>query len=71
MKLTSIGLILGALGAIGLTRLLSSLLFGVKPTDPVTFTAVSALLSIVAFVAAYIPARRAMAVDAVVALRYE
>ena len=71
MKLTILGVLIGVLGGLGLTRLLSSLLFGVNPTDPLTFVGVSLILSAVAFVAAYIPTRRAMAVNPVIALRSE
>jgi putative ABC transport system permease protein len=71
LKLTLIGVAVGITGAFGLTRFLSSLLYGVKPSDPLTFTAVSLLLTAVALFASYIPARRASKVDPVVALRYE
>jgi predicted permease len=66
-----LGLGAGIIGALGFTRLLSSLLFGVNPTDPLTFIVVSLILSGVAALASYIPARRAMKVDPMVALRYE
>lgn len=66
-----VGLVLGVAGALALTRLLSSMLFGVKPADPLTYTAVALLLAAVAFAACYFPARRAMDVDPLVALRHE
>jgi len=71
VRLTLPGTVMGIAGAIALTRFLSSLLYGVKPTDPLTFVAVSLLLTAVALLACYIPARRAMRVDPVVALKYE
>jgi len=69
--LATIGVVVGLASAAVLTRFLSSLLFGVRPTDPVIFTGVSLILAAVSLVASYIPARRAARVDPIVALRYE
>jgi ABC-type antimicrobial peptide transport system permease subunit len=71
MSLALIGAAVGVAGAFATTRVMSSLLFGVLPTDLATFTAVVVVLVIVAFVACYIPARRATKVDPLIALRYE
>jgi predicted permease len=66
-----LGIVIGLAASFALTRALSSLLFGVSATDPLTFTAVAILLLFVALLACYIPARRAMRIDPVVALRYQ
>jgi putative ABC transport system permease protein len=71
LKLALAGAAIGFAGALALTRLMNGLLFQVSPTDPVTFIGVTALLTIVALAASYLPARRAMRVDPMIALRYE
>ena len=71
MMLALIGVIVGLAGALALTRVMSSLLFGVTERDPITFVAVAALLIVVAFISCFVPAHRATKVDPLVALRYE
>jgi ABC-type antimicrobial peptide transport system permease subunit len=70
-KMVLLGVGIGVAAALGLTRLMANLLFGVSTYDPLTFLAVAALLAIVALAACWIPARRAARVDPVIALRYE
>ena len=71
LLLAAIGIAIGLACAVAMTQLLASMLFGVKATDPLTYGAVIVLLASVAMLASYVPARRAMRVDPIVALRYE
>jgi ABC-type antimicrobial peptide transport system permease subunit len=71
MKLAAIGLVLGLGAAYGLNQFLGKLLFGVRATDPTTYVIVAVVLGSVAFIASYIPAKRAAKVDPIIALRYE
>jgi ABC-type antimicrobial peptide transport system permease subunit len=71
MALTAIGLGLGLIATLALTRIITTLLYGVSPTDPLILVAISALLAVVAFLACSISARKAIKVDPVIALREE
>jgi putative ABC transport system permease protein len=70
-RLVLVGLAIGLAASLAVTRFLGSMLYGITPTDPFTFTVVAAALILISMMACYIPARRAMHVDAMVALRYE
>jgi putative ABC transport system permease protein len=71
VRLAAVGVVVGVVGALGVTQFVKTLLYNVTPTDPASFTLVAAFLTIVATVASYVPARRAMAVDPIIALRNE
>lgn len=71
MTLTVIGIVIGLGGALALTRYLESMLFGLTALDPTTFVATTAVLALTAFAACWVPGRRAMKVEPMIALRYE
>jgi len=69
LVLVSIGLGLGVAGAVAITRVIRTFLWGITPTDPVTFMIVTAALALLALVACYVPSRRALKIDPIIALR--
>jgi putative ABC transport system permease protein len=71
LVLVSAGVVIGVLASLGLTRFIENMLFGVTPTDPLTFVMIVALLGLVALLACLIPAKRAMRVDPIVVLRHQ
>jgi ABC-type antimicrobial peptide transport system permease subunit len=71
LVLVIVGAVIGVLASFGLTRFIENMLFGVTPTDPVTFVMIVALLGLVALLACLIPAQRAMRVDPIVVLRHQ
>ena len=71
LTLTLFGIVLGVIGAYALTRLITTLLYGVAPADPLTFAGVAAVFLAVAVLASYLPARRAAGVDPIIAMRAE
>ena len=71
MRLAGLGAVIGLAAAYGLTRLMVTMLYGVKPTDTMVFGLVAFLMVLVAFLASYLPARRAVRIEPVTALRYE
>jgi len=71
MRLSLVGVVIGLVTALGVSRVLSSLLYGIRPTDPITYISVAFVLTAVTLLASYLPARRATKVDPMVALRYE
>jgi putative ABC transport system permease protein len=71
MKIAATGLVAGILGALAATRAMAALLFEVRPSDPLTYGVIAALLTMAALAACYLPARRATAIDPLIALRHE
>jgi putative ABC transport system permease protein len=71
LRLVAIGVVAGVIGAVGVTRVIETLLYNVTPTDPISFAAVIGVLAAVGFLASYLPARRASRIDPVIALRSE